>query len=109
MKCKLSEKCEFGNLCKYATRHDSVNVLGCSSFKTKKPMTNEEWFESLTTEKKAKIIKMVINTCISCKEHKTVMTRGCLLRQNMAKNLLFLPCMDEDGICEWLKQPHTAK
>ena len=74
-----------------------------------KPQTNEEWFESLTTEKKAKIIKMVINTCISCKEHKTVMTRGCLLRQNMAKNLLFLPCMDEDGICEWLKQPHTAK
>ena len=72
----------------------------------KEPMTNEEWFKSLTTEKKAKIIKMVINTCISCKEHKTVMTRGCLLRQNMAKNLLFLPCMDEDGICEWLKEKH---
>ena len=69
-------------------------------------LTNEEWFESLTTEKKAKIIKMVINTCTSCKEHKTVMTRGCLLRQNMAKNLLFLPCMDEDGICEWLKETH---
>ena len=68
--------------------------------------TNEEWFDSLTTEKKAKIIKMVINTCISCEEHKTVMTRGCLLRQNMAKNLLFLPCIDEDGIIEWLKEIH---
>ena len=71
------------------------------------PMTNENWFCSLPTEEKAKIIKMVINTCVSCKEHGTVRTRGCLLRQNMAKGLLFLPCMDEDGIYEWLKQPHT--
>ena len=56
MKCKLSEKCEFGNLCKDATRHDSLTVLGCSSFKTKKPLTNEEWFISLPTEEKAKFI-----------------------------------------------------
>ena len=68
--------------------------------------TNEEWFCQLSTVKKAKIIKMVINVCISCKEHGTVRTRGCLLRQNMAKGLVFLPCMDEDGIVEWLKQPH---
>lgn len=71
--------------------------------------TNEEWFDGLSTEEKAKIIKMMINICISCEEHGTVRTRGCLLRQNMAKGLLFLPCMDEDGIVEWLKQPHTAK
>lgn len=71
--------------------------------------TNEEWFDGLSTEEKAKIIKMMINICISCTEHGTVRTRGCLLRQNMAKGLLFLPCMDEDGIVEWLKQPHTAK
>ena len=68
--------------------------------------TNEEWFCQLSTAKKAKTIKMVINTCVSCKEHGTVRTRGCLLRQNMAKGLLFLPCMDEDGIVKWLKQPH---
>ena len=56
MKCKLSEKCEFGNLCKYATSHDSVTVLGCSSFKTKKPMTNEEWLRQCTTEQLAEWI-----------------------------------------------------
>jgi len=56
MKCKLSEKCEFGNLCKDATRHDSLTVLGCLSFKTKKPMTNEEWLRTATTEEKAKLI-----------------------------------------------------
>ena len=59
MKCKLSEKCEFGNLCKDATRHDSLTVLGCSSFKTKKPMTNEEWFCGLSTEEKAEFISEV--------------------------------------------------
>ena len=53
MKCKLSEKCEFGNLCKDATRHDSLTVLGCASFKTKKPMTNEEWLRQCTTEQLA--------------------------------------------------------
>ena len=64
MKCKLSEKCEFGNLCKDATRHDSLTVLGCSSFKTKKPMTNEEWlcdyfnttFRAMPTREKAEVI-----------------------------------------------------
>lgn len=81
----------------------------CKVRLAKENYTNEEWFDSLTTEKKAKIIKMVINICISCKEHKTVRTRGCLLRQKMAKDLLFLPCMDENGICGWLKQPHTFK
>ena len=93
---------------KYCDNADKVNYCTGYIFDDSKPkmQTNEEWFESLTTEKKAKIIKMVINICISCKEHNTVRTRGCLLRQNMAKNLLFLPCMDEDGICEWLKEIH---
>ena len=53
MNCKLSEKCEFGNLCKDATRHDSLTVLGCSSFKTKEPMTAEEWLRSATFEELA--------------------------------------------------------
>lgn len=71
------------------------------------PDDNENWFCSLPTEEKAKIIKMVINTCVSCIEHGTVRTRGCLLRQ-MAKGLLFLPCMDEDGIAEWLREEHKG-
>lgn len=53
MKCKLNDKCEFGDLCKSATRHDSLTVLGCSSYKAKEPMTNEEWLRSLNTEQLA--------------------------------------------------------
>ena len=56
MKCKLSEKCEFGNLCKDATRHDSLTVLGCSSFKTKEPMTNEEYLRSANVNDMARCI-----------------------------------------------------
>ena len=62
MKCKLSEKCEFGNLCKYATRHDSLTVLGCSSFKAKKLMTNEEYIRSCSTEELAKLIYKIAVT-----------------------------------------------
>lgn len=54
MKCKLSEKCEFGNLCKDATRHDSLTC--CSSFKTKKPMTNVEYIRSCSTSELAVLL-----------------------------------------------------
>ena len=60
MKCKLSEKCEFGNLCKDATRHDSLTVLGCSSFKAKEPMTKEEYIRQCSTEELAEFITKVI-------------------------------------------------
>jgi hypothetical protein len=50
MRCKLSDKCDFGDLCKYATRHDSLTVLGCSSFKEKEPLTNEEWRKTCSAE-----------------------------------------------------------
>lgn len=90
-------------ICYYCLGTGKVNDKG------EQVRTHEEWFCQLNTEKKAKIIKMVINICILCKEHGTVRTRGCLLRQNMAKGLLFLPCMDEDGIVKWLKQPHGGE
>ena len=60
MKCKLSEKCKFGNLCKDATRHDSLTVLGCSSFKAKKQMTNEEYIRQCSTEELAEFITKVV-------------------------------------------------
>ena len=101
MKCP---RCKFYNICKGRLNE---TVENCVRFKSVE-QTNEEWFDGLATEEKAKTIKMVINICISCTEHGAVRTKGCHLRQNMAKNLLFLPCMDEDGICEWLKQPHNG-
>lgn len=104
MKCKHCNGTGTTNWCVNGTFVDCPYCGGTGEIEVEQ--TNEEWFCGLSTEEKAKTIKMVINICISCKEHGTVRTRGCLLRQNMAKGLLFLPCMDEDGICEWLKQPH---
>ena len=91
MKCKLSEKCKFGNLCKYATRHDSLTVLGCSSFKTKKLMTNEEYIHSLNTEQLAEWLRGVYWHCheIDC-EHCNYPWR----------------CMEKGDIVEWLEQPY---
>ena len=65
MKCKLSEKCEFGNLCKDATRHDSLTVLGCSSFKAKEPMTKEEYIRSCSTEELAEVLLEIYKDVIN--------------------------------------------
>ena len=90
MKCKLNDKCEFGDLCQSATRHDSLTVLGCSSFKTKKPMTNEEWMRSATFEELAGKIYAW---------HTKGYARG--------KNGLPLNSITE--IVEWLKEKHHAE
>ena len=92
MKCKLSEKCEFGNLCKDATRHDSLTVLGCSSFKTKKPMTEQEYLQTCNTEQLAEWIASVVQKAISIKENNGIV-------------------MLESAIWwgEWLKQTHKRE
>ena len=99
MKCKLSEKCEFGNLCKYATRHDSltVTVLGCSSFKTKKPKTNEQWLHTATTEQLAEYLADVCDGLLDDVWGNDGNT-SCYYRET-----------EKNYWVEWLKQPHTIK
>ena len=89
MKCKLSKKCEFGNLCKDATRHDSLTVLGCSSFKTKEPMTNEEWLEQASTEEKAKFLRKIY----------------CDGRDDYVGEWYE---QEEEDFVQWLKEKHNA-
>ena len=99
MKCKLSEKCKFGNLCKYATRHDSLTVLGCSSFKTKEPMTNEEYIRSCSTEELAKLIYKIAVTDV-------------LMDRFFTAEIVNAEIVDVDsGIKEakaWLKEKHNG-
>lgn len=99
MKCKLSEKCEFGNLCKDATRHDSLTVLGCSSFKTKKPMTEQEYIQTCNAEQLAEAIYYLtwFHTELDERLDKNV-KNGCY---NDDENIKI--------VTEWLKQPHTPK
>ena len=82
MKCKLSEKCEFGNLCKDATRHDSLTVLGCASFKTKKPPAH--WIEENTRPKSFKWI------CSECGS--TVYGMPMCNKKNYKKMCLYQYC-----------------
>ncbi len=84
MKCKLNDKCEFGDLCQSATRHDSITVLGCSSFKTKKPMTNEEHLKSCNTEQLAEFLALFDECNDAYREE------------------------SKQGWIEWLKQPHNS-
>ena len=90
MNSKLSEKCEFGNLCKDATRHDSLTVLGCSSFKTKKPMTEQEYLQSCNTEQLADVIADFY-----------------LLGYTHGHNQMDITSRTK--WVEWLKQPHTKE
>lgn len=48
MSCKLSDKCD--NVFACNVLRPEVELLGCSFYKPKKPMTNEEWLKSLDTE-----------------------------------------------------------
>ena len=52
MSCKLSDKCD--NVFACNVLRPEVELLGCSFYKPKKPMTNEEWFCQLPTEEKAR-------------------------------------------------------
>ena len=77
MTCKRSKQCDHADLCRFA-QSDDYNLLGGSCFTLKDPQTNEEWFDTLSTEEKAKrIINIAVNS-------------DC----------------DYRTIVEWLKQPH---
>ena len=88
MKCKLSEKCKFGNLCKDATRHDSLTVLGCSSFKAKKLMTNEEYIRSCSFNELAECLTEVV---LSDRRFRMTMVGGI------------------EETKEWLKEKHNER
>ena len=92
MSCKLSDKCD--NVFACNVLRPEVELLGCSFYKPKKPMTNEEYIHSLNTEQLAKWLRGIYWHCheIDCK-HCNYPWR----------------CMEKGDIVKWLKQPHTDK
>lgn len=65
---------------KYCQRHIGQNFDSCILFsRNSKPMNNEEWFCSLSTEEKARVL---------------------------VNNKLFFRMLDYDGFIEWLKEKH---
>ena len=92
MKCKLSEKCEFGNLCK-----DCNNRKYCEDYKLNKwqcedyeaQHTNEEWLEQASTEEKAKLLSKL-----------------CKFIYNCGKKGSIPKYMYEEDFVQWLKEKH---
>ena len=92
--CKRVDECENGKLCTML-RHDvgeNVKLLGCSYFEPKKPMTNEEYLKTCTTEQLAEWIASVVQKAISIKESNGIV---------MLESAIWWD--------EWLKQPHHSE
>lgn len=99
MQCKLNDKCEFGDLCQQATRHDSITVLGCSSYKSKKPLTNEEWLKKANTEQLAEFLIVSIKKCKSC-------ASGIGFDEIQHCPFGECGCHFKGEVIKWLEQPH---
>jgi len=101
MICKLGDKCDNVFACNIL--RPNVELLGCNFYKPKKPMTNEEWFTSLSTEEKAKFIfwqhfdvygKTLYELMVNA-------SKG-VSRDRQAEVMI-------GAVVEWLKQPHTKE
>ena len=62
MSCKLSDKCD--NVFACNVLRPEVELLGCSFYKPKKPMTKEEYLKSCNTEQLAEWIADKINDTV---------------------------------------------
>ena len=101
MSCKLSDKCD--NVFACNVLRPNVELLGCNFYKSKKPMTNEEYIHSLNTEQLADVLMKIFVTrtfCHLCPEG-DVCDIGYKCKYSEGKKI-------EDWV-EWLKQPHTIR
>lgn len=63
--------------------------------------TNEEWLRQATTEQLAKFLHDVQFSCNTC-----TLTSFRLYKSKTIKCPLQVSCAKENGVMEWLKQPH---
>ena len=91
MACKRSEQCEHADICQYA-KSNAYDILCGSCYRPKKPMTNEEWFCGLSTEKKAKVL--ACEFIVACDDYAYSNNKET---------------WNEKYWVEWLKQPHSEK
>ena len=66
MTCKLGDECDNGKLCAMLRKDVGKNVqlLGCSHFVPKKPLTNEEWLRTASTEQLAEFLADKCNEAV---------------------------------------------
>lgn len=95
MTCERMKKCANGDYCNY---HVGFLVSGCMNFKEKKPLTNEEWRKTCSTEDFAEWISNLAYACMRCgmsNGEAYCHTGYCI--------------QDEADALMWLKQPHREE
>jgi hypothetical protein len=103
MKCKHCDgdgvivDVEYGHAGKYGCKY-------CNGTGVVEPLTKEEWIKSANTEQLAEFLHDVQFSCNTCTP-----TSFRLYKSKVMKCPLQVSCAKENGVMEWLKQPHTAK
>ena len=64
--------------------------------------TNEEWFDSLSTEEKANFLKEVTFSCNTCSPNQFE-----YYKQHKDECPLKMACAESNGHINWLKENHT--
>ena len=87
MVCKRQEQCKFGKMCGWAKDEETL-LTECVEFIERVPLTNEEWFDDLSTEEKAKWIATQCGNAVMESTYDV---------SKLRKKRYWV---------EWLKQPH---
>ena len=92
---------------KYCQRHIGQKFDSCILFsRNSKPMTNEEWLRSATTEQLAEWFGNWHSfSCVFCKHWRN----GCVYNHNQVRCAIEEGKSNKELWLEWLKQPHTPK
>ena len=85
MVCKRQEQCKLGKMCGWAEDEETL-LTECVEFIERVPLTNEEWFNGLSTEEKAKWLEDKMTW--AAQEQGTFTAKGWEM---------------------WLKQPHRGE
>lgn len=96
--CESVNECANGELCAMLKNSAGLTLVGCSHFKPKQPMTNEEYLKSCNTEQFAEWIAK--QKCDGCNDEPYDEKHGTCKYCMMKKT---------EQVRKWLKQPHKDK
>ena len=95
--------CKHANYCEIVAGGYSSQVKSCRDYR-KGEQTNEEWFDSLSTEEKAEWFgKWHSFSCVFCKYWRN----GCIYNHNQFLCAVELGKSNKECWLDWLKEVHT--
>lgn len=88
-------------------RFAMAEIVKCESCDGKgvvEPLTEQEYIQTCNTEQLARFLHDVQFSCNTC-----TLTSFRLYKSKIMKCPLQVSCAKENGVMEWLKQPHTTE